>query len=252
MSDVDGTLVPYDYQALPSDRVAAAVKKAQEKIVVCLVSGRGYGSLIPVMEKLSLTTGYGVFNNGALVVDLSSKELIYDKPLNFEDATEIISLFHREQIPFYLKQEVLEPISLELRSHHSNKTAVSKPYMLFTEEIFSLDEVESIAKKLSHMTNITFHKGHHKTPNKYSLNISHGTATKLHGIGVIQKKLHLKTEEIIGIGDSYNDFPLLMACGLKIAMGNAVPDLKAIADFIAPSVTDDGVATVIEKYILQK
>ena len=52
------------------------------------------------------------------------------------------------------------------------------------------------------------------------------------------------------MGDGYNDFPLLMACGLKIAMGNAVPELKAIADFIAPSVEEDGVATVIEKFIL--
>jgi hypothetical protein len=41
-----------------------------------------------------------------------------------------------------------------------------------------------------------------------------------------------------------------MACGLKVAMGNAVPELKAIADYIAPSVTDDGMATVIEKFIL--
>ena len=42
-----------------------------------------------------------------------------------------------------------------------------------------------------------------------------------------------------------------MACGLKIAMGNAVPELKAIADFIAPTVEEDGVATVIEKFVLQ-
>ncbi|HXS15232.1 MAG TPA: HAD hydrolase family protein, partial [Candidatus Saccharimonadales bacterium] len=60
----------------------------------------------------------------------------------------------------------------------------------------------------------------------------------------------ISTEEIIGIGDGHNDFPLLMACGLKVAMGNAVDDLKAIADYIAPSVDEDGVADVIEKFIL--
>lgn len=41
-----------------------------------------------------------------------------------------------------------------------------------------------------------------------------------------------------------------MACGLRVAMGNAVDDLKAIADYIAPSVDDDGLAEVIEKFIL--
>ena len=41
-----------------------------------------------------------------------------------------------------------------------------------------------------------------------------------------------------------------MACGLKVAMGNAIPELKEIADYVAPSVDDDGVADVIEKFIL--
>ena len=52
------------------------------------------------------------------------------------------------------------------------------------------------------------------------------------------------------MGDGYNDFPLLMASGLKIAMGNAVPELKEIADFVAPTVEEDGVAVIIEKFIL--
>jgi hydroxymethylpyrimidine pyrophosphatase-like HAD family hydrolase len=83
-----------------------------------------------------------------------------------------------------------------------------------------------------------------------SLDIASTEASKLHGIVEVAKLLHIPMDEIIGVGDGYNDFPLLMACGLKIAMGNAVPELKAIADFIAPTVYDDGVATVIEKFIL--
>ena len=51
------------------------------------------------------------------------------------------------------------------------------------------------------------------------------------------------------VGDGYNDFPLLLAGGLKVAMGNAVSDLKKIADYIAPTVDEDGVATVIEKFL---
>ncbi|KKS86821.1 MAG: hypothetical protein UV61_C0006G0022 [Candidatus Gottesmanbacteria bacterium GW2011_GWB1_43_11] len=77
-------------------------------------------------------------------------------------------------------------------------------------------------------------------------------ASKLHGIHRVSQLLPVEPHEIIGVGDGYNDFPLLMACGLKIAMGNAVPDLKAIADFVAPGVEEDGVAVVIEKFILEK
>lgn len=45
-------------------------------------------------------------------------------------------------------------------------------------------------------------------------------------------------------------FLFLMACGLKVAMGNAVSELKTIADYIAPTIDEDGVADVIEKFIL--
>lgn len=57
---------------------------------------------------------------------------------------------------------------------------------------------------------------------------------------------------MIGVGDGYNDFPLLMSCGLKIAMGNAIEELKDIADYIAPSVDEDGLAKVIDKYYLNQ
>lgn len=75
-------------------------------------------------------------------------------------------------------------------------------------------------------------------------------AIKQHGILEVAEMLGISTHEIIGVGDGYNDFPLLMACGLKVAMGNAVSDLKEIADYIAPTVEEDGVADVIEEFVL--
>ena len=88
------------------------------------------------------------------------------------------------------------------------------------------------------------------TPGKIDVIVSHPKSTKQHGIFEVAKILNIETHDIIGVGDGYNDFPLLMACGLKVAMGNAVEDLKAIADYIAPSVEDDGVADVIEKFVI--
>jgi len=84
------------------------------------------------------------------------------------------------------------------------------------------------------------------------IDVTHAEATKMHGILEVAKLLNIDTKEIIGVGDGYNDFPLLMACGLKVAMGNAVDDLKAIADYVAPTVDEDGLADVIEKYVLRK
>lgn len=105
-------------------------------------------------------------------------------------------------------------------------------------------------QKLSSITDITYHKTHHKDPEKFGVLINHIDATKQQGVFELEKRLGIARSEMIGVGDSYNDFPLLMACGLKVAMGNAIPELKEIADYIAPSVNEDGVVDVIEKFIL--
>jgi hydroxymethylpyrimidine pyrophosphatase-like HAD family hydrolase len=55
---------------------------------------------------------------------------------------------------------------------------------------------------------------------------------------------------MIGVGDGHNDLPLFEACGFRVAMGNADEELKKLADYIAPSVEDDGIVDVIEKFIL--
>src|SRR5581483_436099 len=128
------------------------------------------------------------------------------------------------------------------------KSSLKKAYMFFTADAYSFEKLEKIEKELSLYPNISVHKSRHEDPMKYAFNITHVKATKMHGVEIIMQKLNLKREDLIGVGDSYNDFPLLMSCGLKVAMGNAIADLKEIADYVAPSVEEDGVATVIEKF----
>ena len=245
--DIDGTLVPYDYNALPSDKVARAVKKAQEKVTVCLVTGRGFGFVEHVLKKLDISSGFAVLNTGAVVIDIATKEVIYEQPLDKQDAEEIVSVLHKEHIKFYLKKDIHGNAYQE--GHFPPDQSFEKAYMIFTDENYSEEKIDTVSKKLSLLSQINIHKSVHKDPDKFGMIIGHVNATKLHGVHVLLEKLHLNKEEVIGVGDSYNDFPLLMASGLKVAMGNAIDDLKAIADYIAPSVEDDGVADVIEKFI---
>lgn len=249
MLDVDGTLVPYDYEALPSEAVVDAVEKAKDHVTVCIVTGRSYGFTKPVLDKLGLHTGFGVFNNGGQVMDLATRELIYNKHIDVSDAREIVDILHNARIPFFLKQEVTT-LGYK-RGHFSKKDKITTPYMFFTEETEDEENIERVLRQLSHLSNIVVHKASHKAPGKFGINIVHAEATKLHGVHEVIKKLEIEPEHVIGVGDGYNDFPLLMASGLKVAMGNAVEDLKEIADFVAPTVHDDGVAKVIDKYILQ-
>ena len=58
----------------------------------------------------------------------------------------------------------------------------------------------------------------------------------------------MKKEEILTIGDQNNDIALLQAGGIKVAMGNATEELKAIADYITDSVYDNGFVSAMEKF----
>ncbi|MDQ5900837.1 MAG: hypothetical protein QG600_415 [Patescibacteria group bacterium] len=246
--DCDGTLIPYDYAALPSDALARAIKKAEEKVAVCIVTGRAYPFTKPILEKLGLHSGILVANNGAEVIDLKTGGTLYEKPIEEKDFRVIADYLNKENISFYAKQDQKDLSYQE--KHFSSSSGIKKVFMGFTEEILSLEKAENILKFLSSLPTINAHKTHHADPDKYGIIFSHAQATKMHGVSILLKELNLKKEEVIGVGDSYNDFPLLMASGLKVAMGNAVEELKEIADYIAPSVTEDGVVDVIEKFIL--
>lgn len=248
--DVDGTLVPYEYNALPSDAVSRAVQKAQQHVTVCLVTGRSYGFVKPVLDKLNITSGYAVVNTGSVIVDLSNESVVHELPINKSDVATILTVLRDEQITVYLKDSPLD------RSHgidlheYIHDSIPEYTYMFLTEEVYPEEKIDRVLQRLSHLNELNMHKTRHKDPQKYGINITHLNATKLHGVQFLLEKLNVTRDEVIGVGDSYNDFPLLMASGLKVAMGNAIEDLKEIADYIAPPVTEDGAVNVIEKFII--
>ena len=72
------------------------------------------------------------------------------------------------------------------------------------------------------------------------------------GVGLLElaRYLDIPQEQVIAVGDNYNDETMLKAAGLAVAMGNAVPTIKALAHEITADNAHDGVAEVIERYLL--
>ncbi|MDJ0619329.1 MAG: Cof-type HAD-IIB family hydrolase [Calothrix sp. MO_192.B10] len=62
--------------------------------------------------------------------------------------------------------------------------------------------------------------------------------------------LGLQPENVMTIGDNFNDVEMLEYAGIGVAMGNAPPEVKAKAQWVAPSVAEDGVAVAIAKFLL--
>jgi len=75
---------------------------------------------------------------------------------------------------------------------------------------------------------------------------------KAAGISRVGETLGVNPANMVAVGDSYNDLPMLEVCGLSVAMGNAPPEVRAAADFVVPSVENDGLAVAINDHVLPR
>ena len=73
---------------------------------------------------------------------------------------------------------------------------------------------------------------------------------KAQSLAVLLDKLGMKREEMVAIGDGYNDLSMIQFAGLGIAMANAQEPVKKAADYITLSNDEDGVAAAVEKFFL--
>lgn len=118
------------------------------------------------------------------------------------------------------------------------------------ELLSPIEKMEKFKKEAEHIPNFTIHTPPSWKEGKIDFVANHPLATKQYAVLEVARLLGITPGEIIGVGDGENDVRLLMACGLKVAVGNADEDVKAIADYIAPSVENDAIADIIEKFVI--
>lgn len=241
--DLDGTTILNGSKNPPNQKVIQAIKKAHSKIHVSIATGRGLWEIDHIVDSLCLT-GPCIILNGVQIYDPVQKRIIKEISLDQTLIPKIKNILEKYQGTIYIFDGTAESII-------DKQVKQDKVLSYFITGLSELS-ADNLIDEISHISQIATHKLIPWRYEYYSVEITDVKASKLHGIVEIAKMLGISTHEMIGVGDSYNDFPLLMACGLKIAMGNAVPELKAIADFVAPSVDEDGVATIIEKFILSE
>ena len=71
------------------------------------------------------------------------------------------------------------------------------------------------------------------------------------GMQRMTEHLGISQNNCIAMGDSANDTDMLMAAGISVAMGNAIPEIKEICTYISSDAKDGGVADALEKFILK-
>lgn len=240
MLDVDGTIIPYDKNALPSQRVTDAINKAGKYIHVGVATSRPAFMLAHIIDHLNLS-GPSIINAGAQILDTKTMHVVWEQILSIKDVKTIYQRMKKFDVPLLVNED-----------HHDiflSERFPKKPILVLVQNL-THKKADAVIDELYKIPTIALHKVPSLKRHLVDVIITHAYATKQHGILESARILGIDTHEIIAVGDGYNDFPLFMAAGLRIAMGNAVPELKEIADYIAPSVENDGVAHVIEKFVL--
>ena len=92
---------------------------------------------------------------------------------------------------------------------------------------------------------------HCTVANGYLVQIMSKDAKKRNGVKVMLNAFGMKPEEAVYFGDDFDDAESMQLCGLGVAVENAIPEVKAVADEVAESNDADGVAKWIETHVLK-
>lgn len=260
--DVDDTLVNARLQ-IP-ERTRRAVEQAREAGVrVTLATGRMFCSARPFAGQLGIEE-YLITYQGALVRHSVTGETLFHRPVPLDLAGEIIEYIKKEfgyHINIYLDDFLYvaerTPEAERYAAHSGTPLGVvgdldrflqerneAPTKLLVVAEEYQLDELLARARPVyGERLHITKSKPHF-------LEFSHPDGHKGHALASIAGHYGLQREEIIAVGDTYNDIEMIEYAGLGVAVGNARPEVQKKADYVCPSNEDCGVAEVVEKFIL--
>lgn len=259
--DLDGTLMGDDRQI--SSRVQDAIGRAQAQgTTVTLATGRMFGAALPFARQLHVTAPLLTYQGGWIQAP-DATEPLYRVPLPARIAERTLALSDEEgwhtvlyaDGEVYLRQLHYAPDFYEnliAEDYHmiDNWSAVLAAHtpdkVLF---IAQPDEIPGMARRLRDRLGgqAQVFRSHAHFVEVVPLGVDKGT-----GLAWLADYLNLPQASVMGVGDQENDLPLVRWAGVGVAMGNAAPPLKEIADWIAPPLEEDGAAVALERFILKE
>lgn len=262
--DLDGTLTNKDKKV--SKKNKHAIEKAIDKgVKVILASGRPLFGITPVAKELGLDKkgGYILAFNGGNIVDCRTGKLLYATMMPEDCVRDICSLARENGVHAltYSKDDkiVAESDTDEyvIKEAVCNDTSILKVEDLYAYVNYSVAKFlvvgphdkllpvqDALLKKYGEILNAFFSED-------YFLEVVPADVAKDVALQRLLGQLGLTNAQLIACGDGMNDIPMLKFAGLAAVMENGYEEVKAYADYIAPSNDDHGVADVIKKYILK-
>ena len=279
--DIDGTLL--NSKSELTDKTIQILKEVSERgVYVVLTSGRISTNVKNFCKKIGADK-YLIAENGASVINLQTGEVEYSRYLSKDTVNKVLDISEENSIYYmvYTQKELIvkniKYMSLFFYKQNFNPNArikqvvAGRDYINDVKENFTklmiCDEDRSVYKnivnKLKDVEGIDVLPVPHVSVKKLNVDgeekeikysyadISATGANKWTAIEYLAKKLGIHKDEIIAIGDNINDLHMIHNAGLGVAMDNGSPWAKKVANVIAPSNDKDGVAQIVEKYVLR-
>ena len=258
-SDIDGTLLNKDREL--SELTISVFQQLQKEVPVVLISSRMPQAMVHLQEQLQIShqplicyTGGLILVDGKTIFSTTIPLPILEKLLEFNKTSNChLSLYHEQewyvpQMDFWALREenntkVTPTVATydEVLSQWKQKGKSAHKVMCMGEEA----QIDGIVDYLEENFKDYLHL--YRSKSTY-LEIANKEVSKLTAISILlQDHFGLKLEEAIAFGDNYNDYEMLKAVGMGIAVGNAKPEILEIAKEITFHGKEDGVARSLQR-----
>lgn len=259
--DIDGTLINImRRQPQMTERTRQAIlelRRAGHRTLIA--SGRPLVYLDDELTTQGLFDGYVLMNGAAVFVD---GHCVYEQPLPRARVREIVALSEAHGVEYILqgpRQVYLRPEFHGLEEFYRGiGIDVGRFVRSFSLEDIDVCKLEFLAfeaegggafRQLLALPGLAglMDPYHKKNMELYAADVSKGS-----GILRALEALAIPVRDSIAFGDGLNDIEMMQTVGTSVAMGNAQPEVKAIARYTVPSVDEDGVAWGISHLILHR
>jgi hydroxymethylpyrimidine pyrophosphatase-like HAD family hydrolase len=210
-TDYDGTLA-HDGK-VDDGTVSGLVRAQQAGLVTLLVTGRELADLFNTFSRADLFKRI-VAENGAVLYDPATQAL---RALSTPPPADLVERLARQSVPLSVGHTIVATV--EPHEH----------------------TVLAAIRELGIEWHIIFNKG--------SVMALPVNVTKATGLAVALDELGIAPGQVVGIGDAENDQAFLEACGLSVAVANALPSVKAAADVVMDHPRGAGVTELIDRLL---
>lgn len=262
-TDLDDTLLDGDYAL--SERTKTAVRQAVKAGVhFVIATGRMFKTSVDFLHELGFDGDMPLISHhGAIVKKSKSETLIFSRPIANKTAVAVAETAEGCgcHVNVFVDDEVYIREKTEHSSFYQSATGVELkvvgPLTPFLKNSglepskMNIVTHEEERDSLKLMLQKEFNPGLAILPwgSRY-IEITDKEASKGQALHWLAETKNIRREEIIAFGDGHNDLDMIAYAGLGVAVANAQAEVLKAADLIADPNTEDGVAKVIERYVL--